>query len=173
MSCCWSVPSWFLGIISLLVHKWNIMTWKLLMLLIEGKWRHSWQWTQKNTLCQALFLLTHTDFVDIFLVFRKGIPYLITTFLITDIKFSITNNYFRYSRKPLAWSVKYFWSIYFFSIPLIRTNFHFQWWTGKCQCWALNKALRNFWKIWGCQDWNTSQHYFYSWSYSGLRYCYK
>ena len=90
----------------------------------------------------------HTDFVDTFLAFQKGILFLNNNLLYywvfnQPVMFE-HQQHFPDCRKPLAWLHKYFWSIYFFSFALIRSNFPFQWWTGKCQCWALNKALRNF-----------------------------
>ena len=93
------------------MRKWNRTTRKLLVLLIEGNWRHTWQWTQKNALCRA----------DAYRLcgYILGVPkrnlFYLTAFCV--IKFSITNNYFPDWRKPLAWSVKHFWSIYFFCFP--------------------------------------------------------
>ena len=86
---------------------------KLLVLLIKGNWRHTWQWTQRKH-------LTRPDAYK-FCGCILGVPkrnsfYLITAFWI--INFSITNNYFPDWRKPLAWSGEYFWSMSFFCFPL-------------------------------------------------------
>ena len=66
VGCSWSAfsYSWF-HIISLLVHKWNRMTWELLMLLKAHLAVNTKECTTPGR--------THTDFVDTFLVFRKEI----------------------------------------------------------------------------------------------------